>query len=144
MLVIGVYLQFTHPADGAELGDECKIYSSDNKLRCFKLEIETEKIPDTSRVTESKTFSMPAEESSEQVSSAAESSSLSAQSVSASRTEKGESSSKKADTVSSKSERTNASSENPSTGVAGGVSLGTVILLAAVGIIRKKDSDNEK
>lgn len=55
-----------------------------------------------------------------------------------------ESSSKKAETVSTYSTQPNASNANPATGVAGGVSLGTAILLAAIGISRKKGSKDEE
>ena len=57
---------------------------------------------------------------------------------------KSESSSKKAETVSAYSPKPNASNANPATGVAGGVSLGTAVLLAAIGIARNKGSEDEK
>lgn len=57
---------------------------------------------------------------------------------------KSESSSKKAETVSANSLKPNASNANPATGVAGGVSLGTAVLLAAIGIARNKGSEDEK
>ena len=57
---------------------------------------------------------------------------------------KSESSSKKPETVSAYSPKPNASNANPATGVAGGVSLGTAVLLAAIGIARKNDSEDEE
>ena len=57
---------------------------------------------------------------------------------------KSESSSKKAETVSANSPKPNASNANPATGVAGGVSLGTAVLLAAIGIARNKGSEDEE
>ena len=57
---------------------------------------------------------------------------------------KSESSSKKAETVSAYSPKPNASNANPATGVAGGVSLGTAVLLAAIGIARNKGSEDEE
>ena len=55
-----------------------------------------------------------------------------------------ESSSQKAETVSTYSTQPNTSNANPATGVAGGVSLGTAILLAAIGIARQKGSKDEE
>ena len=55
-----------------------------------------------------------------------------------------ESSSQKAETASTYSTQPNASNANPATGVAGGVSLGTAVLLAAIGIARNKGSKDEE